>query len=54
MKEKNVKQNKFLKIQDEIIQWLDNHGIKNYTLIPDETYGFVIDVDGDVNISKKK
>jgi len=37
----------------DIKNWLDRYGVKNYTLIPDETYGFVVDVAANVRLSQK-
>lgn len=42
--------NNFLK--DKIIAWLDTHRVKNYTLVPDAHYGFIVDVEGDVRLTK--
>lgn len=39
--------------KQSIINWLDNHNIKNYTLIEDSKYGYVVDVDGSVNLTCK-
>lgn len=33
-----------IKIKKNIEKWLDKYGIKNYKLIPNDKYGFVIDV----------
>ncbi len=44
----------FLKNKKDIIAWLDSYGIKNYTLVPSTKYGFVVNVDGDVELSYKK
>jgi len=43
--------NQFLKIESDIKSWLGRMNIKPYTLIADETYGFVVDVDNHVDIS---
>lgn len=42
------------KYKERIINWLEGYKIKNYTLIPDPTHGFVVDVDGDVDLSRKR
>lgn len=34
----------------DIINWLEKYGVKNYTLISDNKYGFVVDVGCDVTI----
>ena len=39
---------KFLTSEKEIKDFLNQYKISGYKLIPDEKYGFVIDVDGDV------
>ena len=46
--------NNFYKDKQQIINWLDKYDIKNYTLMPDEQYGFVIDVNGSVDLSHKE
>ena len=45
---------KFYTDKQQIINWLEKHEVKNYTLVPDEQYGFVVDVYGDVNLRDKK
>ena len=40
--------------EKQIIDWLDKYKVKNYTLVPDEQYGFVVNVIGDVNLNDKK
>lgn len=45
--------NRFYKDKQQIINWLDTYEIKKYTLIPDDKYGFVVDVNGDVNLNSK-
>jgi len=35
----------------QITQWLERHGIHNYTLTPDPVYGFTVDVQDNVNLS---
>lgn len=45
--------NKFLKTEKEITKWLDNHGVRGYALIPDEQYGFVVNVVGNVYLSNE-
>ena len=37
----------------EIIAWLDNYSIENYTLVTDQEHGFIVDVADDVAISLK-
>ena len=44
----------FYKDKQQIIDWLDKYQVKNYTLIPNEKYGFVIDVSGDVDLRSRK
>ena len=44
---------KFYTDEQQIIDWLKKHEVKKYTLVPDEQYGFVIDVNGDVDLSDK-
>ena len=46
--------NKFYTDEQKIIDWLDKYDVKSYTLVPDEKYGFVVDVNGDVNLSFKE
>lgn len=41
----------FYKDKKQITNWLDKYGVKNYILIPDEKYGFVVDVNGSVDLS---
>ena len=45
---------KFYTDEQQIIDWLDEYKIKKYTLVPDEQYGFVIDVSSNVYLSYKK
>ena len=40
--------------KEEIIAWLEQYDIENYTLIPDLQSGFVVSVAGDVNLRNKK
>lgn len=40
----------FFKTKKEIEDWLNEHKVENYTLIPDEKYGFVVDVNGSVDL----
>lgn len=44
-----------MKKQDkqEIIDWLDKHKVKKYTLISDDVYGYIVDVDGEVNLLRQ-
>ena len=44
---------KFLTTEESITHWFKDHNIKNYTLILDSKYGFIVDVDGGVNLSNK-
>ena len=46
--------NKFYKDKQKIINWLDEHEVKNYILVPDEKYGFIVNVNGDVDLSFKE
>ena len=43
----------FYKNKQQIINWLEKHEVKNYILVPDEKYGFVVDVNGNVNLFGK-
>lgn len=45
---------KFLSTQEEVIQWLNHHHIKNYRIFPEENYGFVVSVQGHVNLRSMK
>ena len=38
----------------DIINWLEKYEVKNYTLIKDREYGYVVDVEGYVNLYDKK
>ena len=40
-----------LTIKSDIVNWLDKYSINNYTLVPDDKYGFIVDVRGDVGLS---
>lgn len=42
--------NQFFKTEKEIIDWLDSEFIKNYTIIPDKEYGFVVNVNESVHL----
>ena len=44
---------KFYKDKQKIIDWLDKYEVKNYTLVPDKEYEFIVNVIGDVNLSFK-
>lgn len=46
--------NNFLKTREEIEAWIDNNCFTNatYSLIPDDKYGFVVEVYGDIGIGK--
>lgn len=41
----------FFKNKEEIEGWLNKYYIKNYTLIPNEKYGYVVDVQKSVDLS---
>ena len=43
-----------LRKKAEIETWLNQYGIKNYELIEDNEYGFVINVNGNVDLDSKK
>lgn len=43
---------KLLNNKKEITQWLDKLHIKNYELVPNREYGYVVNVEGAVNISR--
>ena len=43
-----------LKNKEDIIKWLDRNKIENYTLIENTEYGYVVDVEGYVDLSNKK
>lgn len=45
--------NEFFKTEKEIRDWLEEHDIKNYQLIPDKRYTFVVNVNDHVNISNR-
>ena len=45
--------NEFYKDKQQITNWLDKYQVKNYTLILDEKYGFVVDIDGDFKLNDK-
>lgn len=40
-----------LKEKQDIINWLDKNQVKNYWLVEDSQYGFVVDVEGSVRLS---
>ena len=40
--------------EQQIIDWLEKHKVKNYRLVPDKKYGFIVNVNGDVNLSFKE
>jgi len=44
----------FLNNEHDIKQWLDCMKVKNYSIIPHETYGFVVNVKGDVYLRDRK
>jgi len=46
--------NQFLKTEEKIIAWLNEMGVENYVLQPHSEYGFVVDVDGWVDLMDKK
>ena len=39
--------------EQQIIDWLDKYEVKNYTLVPNEQYGFAVNLNGNVNLSNK-
>ena len=39
--------------KQQIINWLDSYAVKNYTLVPDEQYIFIVNVNGNVDLSDK-
>lgn len=43
----------FYKNKKDIIDWLDEYKVKNYTLLPNEKYGFVVNVAGDLDLNRK-
>ena len=43
-----------LKTKKQIIEWLENYGVKNYKLISDEKYGYLVNVNGPVYLSHKQ
>ena len=45
---------KFYKDKQQIINWLDEYDVKNYKLVLDKQYRFVVNVTGDVGLSDKK
>ena len=45
---------KFYTDKQQIIAWLKKHKVKNYTLVPDEQYGFIVNAIGDVDLSDRK
>ena len=45
---------KFYKEEQKIINWLDKYEVKNYKLLPDEQYGFIVNVTGYVDLSDEK
>ena len=40
--------------EQQIIDWLEKHKVKNYRLVPDKKYGFIVNVNGDVNLRFKE
>lgn len=42
---------KILKTKEDITTWLEEYQVKDYELIPDETYGHVVNVSGAVDLS---
>ena len=44
---------KILTARNDIIAWLDKYEINNYTLTPDDKYGFIVDVHGNVDLYNK-
>ena len=45
--------NKFYTDEKQIVDWLNEYKIKKYKLVPDKKYGFIVNVNGDVNLSDK-
>ena len=45
--------NIFYTDKQNIINWLEKHAVKSYTLVPDEQYGFIVNVIGDVDLSDR-
>ena len=43
----------FYKNKRQIINWLEKHKVKSYTLVPDEQYIFIVNVTGAVYLSNK-
>ena len=43
-----------LKEKEEIKAWLNQYQIINYEIIKDEDYGYVVNVNGSVNLARKK
>ena len=41
-----------LKKRNEIEEWLDSYNIRNYELIKSSKYGYVVNVNGDVKLSR--
>ena len=39
------------KEKNKIVAWLNEYNIKNYKLVADDKYGFIVDVPGDVCLS---
>ena len=46
--------NNFYTDKQQIIAWLDKYKVKNYTLVSDKQYGFIVNVNGDVDLRSKK
>ena len=42
-----------LKNKKDIIKWLETYNIENYTLIEDNQYGYLVDVDDSIDLSQK-
>ena len=45
--------NNFYADKQQIINWLDKHEVENYILVPDEKYGFVVNVNGNCSLCDK-
>lgn len=45
--------NAFLKTKKDIAAWLKLQGINSYRLVKSDSYGFIVNVTGDVNLSNK-
>lgn len=41
------------KEREDINNWLHKYRVRNYTLVPDEQYGYIVDVNGSVDLDNK-